>query len=37
LGGQVNQLFEDGVLEITGCRRVVEEHPQLTKGDRTGG
>jgi len=37
LGGQMNQLLEGGVLEIAGRRGVLEQHPQLTQGDRTGG
>lgn len=37
LAGQMNQLFEGSTLEIASCRRVLEQHPQLTKGDPTSG
>jgi hypothetical protein len=33
----MNQLLEGGAPELAGRRRVLEQYPQLTQGDPTGG
>jgi len=35
LRGQVNQLFEDGALEVAGRRGMLEQHAQLNEGNPT--